>query len=70
MLYDRPVNRRIERRYFGFALLLAGAVGGATAVLLLEWRRRMAIAEAAQVDHDMRASDMAAEGGAVVDGDC
>ncbi len=61
------VNHRIERRYLGLALLLVGALGGATAVLLLQCRRSTAKASAHKTDHDERCRDMVAEGGPVME---
>jgi hypothetical protein len=63
------MNMRIERRYLGLALLGIGAMVGATAVVLLQGRRRTAVASAHKADHDTRCGDMVAEGGPHMDDD-
>jgi hypothetical protein len=61
------VNQINDRRYLGLTLLLAGVLGGAAAVLLLQCRQRTASAGARKADHDDRCRDMVAEGGPHMD---
>jgi hypothetical protein len=61
------VNKLIERRYLGLALLAIGTMAGATAVLLLQCKQRTARAGERKADHDTRSGDMVAEGGPVMD---